>query len=116
MLAAVSSVGIGSCSDDFLKEEITTSYSLQHFETEEGLNDLAVSLYGNIRYHFAYEWAYGFTNYGTDEFSSGTDLTSEMWNTYDSRLAPYVSGAANKNYPSPDHLWDQMYFGINSAI
>nr|MDA3835587.1 RagB/SusD family nutrient uptake outer membrane protein [Spirochaetales bacterium] len=55
------------------------------------------------------------TNYGTDEFSSGTDLTSEMWNVYDSRLAPYVTGAANKNYPSPEHLWDQMYFGINSA-
>lgn len=114
-LAAVFTVGVSSCSDDFLKEDLTTAFSTQHFEGEEGLNDLAISLYGNIRYHFAYEWAYGFTNYGTDEFSSGTDLTSEMWNTYDSRLAPYVTGAANKNYPSPDHLWDQMYFGINSA-
>lgn len=111
----LAAIALASCSDDFLKEELTTRFNTQHFDTEEGLNDLAVSLYGNIRYHFAYEWAYGITNYGTDEFSTGTDLTSEMWNTYDSRLAAYVTGAANNNFPSPDHLWDQMYFGINSA-
>ena len=108
-------ISITSCGNKFLEEEMTTSYSTQYFETEDGLNDLAVALYGNIRYHFAYEWAYGTTNYGCDEFSTGTDLTSEMWNSYDSRLAPYVTGAANKNYPSPAHLWDQMYYGINSA-
>lgn len=108
-------VGITSCGDDFLHEEKTNSLTTQYFDTEEGLNALAVALYGNIRYHFAYEWAYGTTNYGCDEFSTGTDLTSEMWNNYDSRLAPYVTGSANKNYPSPDHLWDQMYFGIGSA-
>ncbi|RCW32539.1 RagB/SusD family nutrient uptake outer membrane protein [Marinilabilia salmonicolor] len=115
MLALSLMLGINSCSDDFLNEELTTAYSTDYYDTQEGLNDLAVALYGNIRYHYAYEWAYGTTNYGTDEFSVGTDLTSEMWNNYDSRLAPYVSGAANKNYPSPSHLWDQMYYGINSA-
>lgn len=115
LITATCIVGMTSCSDDFLKEEMTTSYNSEYYQTEEGLNALAISLYANIRYHFAYEWAYGFTNYGTDEFSTGTDLTSEMWNTYDSRLAPYITGAANKNYPSPDALWDQMYFGINNA-
>ncbi len=115
MLAVTFIAGIISCSEDFLKEEMTTSYNTSYYQTQEGLNDLAVALYGNIRYHFAYEWAYGTTSYGCDEFSSGTDLTSEMWNTYDSRLAPYVTGYANKNYPSPDHLWDQMYLGISSA-
>lgn len=107
--------GMSSCGDNYLEEDLTTTYSTDYFMTEEGLNDLAVALYANIRYHFAYEWAYGFTNYGTDEFSMGTDFTSEMWNTYDSRLAPYVTSAANKNFPSPSHLWDQMYYGINSA-
>ena len=109
------SIAFSACSDDFLDEKLTTSYNTDYFETQEGLNSLAIALYGNIRYHFAYEWAYGTTNYGTDEFSVGTDLTSEMWNNYDSRLAPYITGAANKNYPSPSHLWDQMYYGINSA-
>ncbi|MDA3815795.1 MAG: RagB/SusD family nutrient uptake outer membrane protein [Prolixibacteraceae bacterium] len=115
MLATVVVAGFTSCGDEFLTEEYTTAYSTEHFETEEGLNNLAVALYANIRYHFAYEWAYGTTNYGTDEFSMGTDFTSEMWNTYDSRLAPYVTNSANKNFPSPEHLWNQMYYGINSA-
>lgn len=106
--------GFSACSDDFLKEEKTNSFNTQYFETEEGLNDLAVALYGNIRYHFAYEWAYGTTQYGCDEFSTGTDLTSDPWNTYDSRLAPYVVNV-NNNTPSPANLWDQMYYGINSA-
>ena len=115
LIAAAVLTNMSSCSENFLDEEMTTSYNTEYYKTEEGLNTLAISLYANIRYHFAYEWAYGTTNYGTDEFSSGTDLTSEMWNTYDSRLAPYVTGAANKNYPSPQALWDQMYFGINNT-
>ncbi|MBT31580.1 MAG: RagB/SusD family nutrient uptake outer membrane protein [Thalassobius sp.] len=119
ILRAITMIGIlvcaQSCKEDFLDEELTTSYSTEYFETEEGLNQLAISLYANIRYHFAYEWAYGFTNYGTDEFSTGTDLTSEMWNTYDSRLAPNITNAANGNFPAPEYLWDQMYFGINEA-
>ena len=114
ILAVVFALSVTSCGDDFLKEELTSQYSTQYFQTEQGLNDLAVALYGNIRYHFAYEWAYGTTQYGCDEFSTGTDLTSDPWNTYDSRLAPYVVNV-NNNTPSPSNLWDQMYYGINSA-
>ena len=79
-------ISLGSCGNDFLYEENTTAYSTQYFETEQGITDLATSLYGNIRWHFGYEWAYGITLYGTDEFTNGADLTSEPWNTYDSRL------------------------------
>ncbi len=108
-------VNVLSCKEDFLDEELSTAYSTEYYETEEGLESLAVALYAAIRYHFAYEWAYGFTNYGTDEFSTGTDLTSEMWNTYDSRLAPTIVNAANANYPAPEYLWNHMYYGISSA-
>ena len=115
----LSSVGLWSCGDDFLYEENTTAYTTQYFETEEGLTALATSLYGNIRWHFGYEWAYGITLYGTDEFTNGADLTSEPWNTYDNRLnasnATVETGAANKNCPPVDGLWNQMYFGISSA-
>ena len=108
-----------SCGDDFLYEENTTAYTTQYFETEQGITDLATSLYGNIRWHFGYEWAYGITLYGTDEFTNGADLTSEPWNTYDNRLnasnATVETGAANKNCPPVDGLWNQMYFGISSA-
>ena len=108
-----------SCADDFLEEELRTQYSTDYFETTEGLEDLTLSLYGNIRWHFGYEWAYGLTLYGTDEFTNANDLTNEMWNTYDSRLGPQgattETGAANGNATSPAALWDQMYYGISSA-
>src|SRR5690554_7993863 len=82
----VSLLGFWSCGDDFLYEENTTAYTTQYFETEESLTALATSLYGNIRRHFGYEWAYGITLYATDEFTNGADLTSEPCHTYDSRL------------------------------
>lgn len=108
-----------SCSKDFLDEEQTNRYSTEYFETPEGLEALTISLYGNIRWHFGFEWAYGLTLYGTDEFTNANDLTNQMWNTYDSRLSPIASrpetGAANGNATAPDALWDEMYFGIASA-
>ncbi|WP_116108429.1 RagB/SusD family nutrient uptake outer membrane protein [Lewinella sp. IMCC34191] len=116
---AFASVLISSCSEDFLDEELTTAYSTEYFETAEGLEDLAISLYGNLRWHFGYEWAYGTTLYGTDEFTNANDLTNEMWNTYDNRLGPIgatpATGAANNNATSPASLWDQLYYGISSA-
>jgi hypothetical protein len=58
LLVFVFLLNITSCSKDFLKEELTTQYSTQYFQTQEGLEGLAVSLYGNLRWHFGYEWAY----------------------------------------------------------
>ena len=117
-LLAGLSFGTTSCSD-FLDEEQTNKYSTAYFDTPEGLEALTVSLYGNIRWHFGYEWAYGITLYGTDEFTNGNDLTSEPWNTYDNRLGPIActpaTGAANKNCPAPQALWDEMYYGIASC-
>lgn len=112
-------LSLSSCAKDFLDEELTTKYSTDYFETAEGLEALTLSLYGNIRWHFGYEWAYGTTLYGTDEFTNANDLTNEMWNTYDNRLGPLGAtpgtGAANNNATSPSNLWDQMYYGIASA-
>ncbi len=104
-----------SCKESFLDEELTTAYSDEHFKTEEGVNKLAIALYATPRFFFDYEWAYGMTNYGTDEFSVGTDLTNEMWNNYDVRLAPTITGAANWNYTDPAYMWTNMYYGINEA-
>ncbi|ORL44137.1 hypothetical protein IIF7_17487 [Zunongwangia atlantica 22II14-10F7] len=117
--AILMAFAFASCADDFLEEELRTQYSTEYFETAEGLEDLTLSLYGNIRWHFGYEWAYGITLYGTDEFTNANDLTNEMWNTYDSRLGPQgatpETGAANGNATSPAALWDQLYYGISSA-
>ena len=100
MILAGVSVTTTSCKD-FLDEELTTKLSTDYFDTEQGLIDLTESLYGNIRWHFGYEWAYAITLYGTDEFTNGNDLTSEPWNTYDNRFGPIActpaTGAANNN-------------------
>ena len=118
-LVAAIGLSFSSCSPDFIDEEQTNRFSTEYFETAEGLEDLTVSLYGNIRWHFGYEWAYGTTLYGTDEFTNANDLTNELWNTYDNRFGPIgaspATGAANKNATSPAALWDQLYYGIASA-
>lgn len=118
-LLIIMGLSISSCAKDFLDEELTTQYSTQYFETPEGIEALTLSLYGNIRWHFGFEWAYGTTLYGTDEFTNANDLTNQMWNTYDNRFSPLgatpATGAANNNATSPSALWDQMYYGIASA-
>ena len=118
-ILTLASVSFASCASDFLDERLDTKYSTDYFETPEGLESLAISLYGNIRWHFGYEWAFGYTLYGTDEFTNGNDLTNECWNTYDNRLSPIqattATGAANANCTAPGALWDQMYYGISSS-
>ena len=116
---ALSGVMLPSCSDSFLDEELTTKYSTEYFDTPEGLEDLTLALYGNIRWHFGYEWAYGITLYGTDEFTMGGDNTSWIWNTYEPALNPAnytpALGAPNGNCPGVSALWDEMYYGIASC-
>lgn len=105
-----------SCSDSYLDETLSTSLDTDYFSTPEGLEQLTISLYGNLRWHFGYEWSYGYTLYGCDEFTTGSDNTSEIWNTYDPALSPInytkASGAPNNNCPKPDALWEEMYNGI----
>ncbi len=118
-LMSLTLLGTTSCGDDFLKENAGHLYTDALLEDETGALKMAAGLYGNIRWHFGYEWAYGITLYGCDEFTNGADLTSECWNTYDNRLGPQdcttALGAANKNCPAVSALWDQMYYGISTA-
>lgn len=119
VLAIGLALGSASCSEDFLDENLETSYNTQYFDTPEGLEALTLSLYGNIRWHFGYEWAFGLTLYGADEFDVANDYTNETWNTYDNRFSPLHAttalGAANANCTAPGALWDQLYFGIASC-
>lgn len=112
-------LGTSSCASDYLDENLDTSYNTSYFETPEGLEQLTVSLYGNIRWHFGYEWAYGYTLYGTDEFTMGNDNTSEPWNAYNNNFGPMnytkAVGAPNDNCPGVDALWNEMYYGIASC-
>jgi starch-binding outer membrane protein, SusD/RagB family len=118
-LLLMAGLAFTSCSKDFLDEEQTNAYSTAYFDTPEGLQALTVSLYGNIRWHFGFEWSYGQTLYGTDEFTNANDLTNQMWNTYDNRFGPagatQATGAANGNATNPIALFEEMYYGIASA-
>ena len=118
-LIAVTAIGSAACTDEFLEEHYTTEKSTQYFDTPEGLESLTVTLYANCRYFFGYDWAYSQVLYGTDEFTTGNDLTCEPWNTYDVRLTPSkatpATGAANNNCTDPAVWWDQLYYGIASA-
>ena len=118
-LSMLALLGTTSCGKDFLKEDAGHLYTDALLEEESGALQMAAGLYANLRWHFGYEWAYGITLYGCDEFTNGADLTSEPWNTYDSRLNPLdctpALGAANKNCPAVSALWDEMHYGISTA-
>lgn len=114
-LVAASAAGFSSCSDDFLDEKLTTGFSNQYFQTEEGIKSLTLSLYGHIRWIGGYE-SQGYYQFmgGTDEFVIGTDMANEMWLTYDVRMAPTWVGV-NGNTGSNSTIWDEVYYGIASA-
>ena len=118
-LSMVTLLGATSCGNDFLKEDAGHLYSDALLEDEGGALKMAAGLYGNIRWQFGYEWAYGMSLDGCHEFTNGADLAAEPWNTYDNRLNPQdctpALGAANKNCPAVSALWDQMYYGISTA-
>lgn len=118
-LTLLAVLGTTSCSKSFLEEDAGHKITDELLNSEDGALKMAAGLYANLRWHFGYEWAYGITLYGCDEFTNGADLTSECWNTYDSRLNPLdctvALGAANNNCPAVSALWNEMYYGISTA-
>ena len=56
-LLALTLVGPMTSCSDFLDEELTTQQNTDFFDTQEGIDRLEVSLYYNLRFHFAKEWA-----------------------------------------------------------
>ena len=107
-------ISASSCSESFLKEELTTQRNTSYFTTNEGVESLTVGLYQYLRYYHCSEAGYSYFNYGTDEFTEGADNSNGMWNSYGSGLAPSVA-AVNTNTVGAGSLWDYMYTGINIA-
>ena len=60
-LSMLALLGTTSCGDDFLKEDAGHKVTDALLEDETGALKMAAGLYGNIRWHFGYEWAYGIT-------------------------------------------------------
>ena len=111
ILAASIMFGTTSCGDDFLKENANHTTTDALLETGAGALAMAAGLYGNLRWHFGYEWAYAITLYGCDEFSMGSDETSLGWMDYNTaEMNP--AGSSRRNHPSPADLWNELYFVI----
>lgn len=110
LLAITLASPMTSCSD-FLDEELTTQQNTDYFDTPEGIDRLEVSLYYNLRFHFAKEWACATTNYGTDEFRVGGDGSNASWNNYDGNFQSQIVSNSTNMY----EVWDGMYIGINNA-
>lgn len=103
-----------SCSD-FLDENLTTQRSTDYFNTEEGIAALATGIYYNLRQHFAFEWTFATTNYGTDEFRCGGDASNGMWDSYDGSFTSITAPTSGVSTVLADALWNNIYKGINSA-
>lgn len=114
LLAVVLSASTTTSCSDFLDETLDTQRSTDYYDTPEGIEALATGMYYNLRFHFAYEWSFATTNYGTDEFRVGGDGSNAMWNSYDGSFTSLIT-AVNVNTAMAETLWDNMYTGINSA-
>ena len=68
-LLTLIALGVTSCSESFLKEELETQRNFSYLEEEAGIQQIAVGAYYQVfASPFATEYQYGTTNYGTDEF------------------------------------------------
>ncbi len=111
-------LGAPSCGDDFLEEDAGHLISDGLLKTPEGVEQMVGGLYADIRWWGGYEWAYGTTLYGCDEFTVAGSNCAEPWNDYTANFSALnwsgTTGDA-KNNPAIDAIWNQMYFGISTA-
>lgn len=102
-------VSVTSCNKNFLDENLETERDFSFYQTEQGIQELAVGAYYRILASpFASEYQFGTTNYGTDEFHVGGDDTNSQWNNYDSRFNSIITTIRT----TAQEPWDNAYIGI----
>lgn len=106
-------IGVTSCNGDkFLDEVLETERDFSYYDTEEGIQQLAVGAYYRVfASPFNSEYQFGTTNYGTDEFHVGGDDTNSQWNNYDSRFNSIITTIRT----TAEEPWDNIYIGIGLA-
>lgn len=107
---ALSVLGMTSCSDSFLDEELITQPSTDHFKTQAGLEDLVTGTYSKLKFKFNYVWGIQMYNLGVDEFTDANN-SIPSFNCYSADL----NSSENLSGGSIAPLWDNMYSGIESA-
>lgn len=112
MILALIIAGTSCNQDNFLEEVLETERDFSYYETEQGIQELAVGAYYRIfASPFRSEYQFGTTNYGTDEFHVGGDDTNSQWNNYDSRFGSIITTIRTK----AEEPWDNAYVGIGLA-
>lgn len=111
-ILALIALGVTSCSKSFLDEKLETARDFSYYDTEAGIQQLAVGAYYRVfASPFATEYQFGTTNYGTDEFHVGGDDTNSQWNNYDSRFNSIITTIRT----TAQEPWDNAYIGIGLA-
>ncbi|MBA4319307.1 MAG: RagB/SusD family nutrient uptake outer membrane protein, partial [Flavobacterium sp.] len=115
-LLLVAALVLGSsCNQDFLEEELTTAYSKEYYNTEAGIQALAVGTYYQVfAAEFSSEVPLTATQSGTDEFHAGGDPSNWTWNSYSTGLKAFVT-VSNANTVAANTNWDNLYIGIGNA-
>ena len=106
-------VGTTSCNNDsFLNEVLETERDFSYYNSEEGIQQLAVGAYYRVfASPFGSEYQFGTTNYGTDEFHVGGDDTNSQWNNYDTRFNSIITTIRT----TAQEPWDNIYIGVGLA-
>lgn len=107
-LAATMTMGMASCADDFLDEENVREKTNTHFETQQGIDDLASGAYINFRWSFQYDWGGYLQEIGTDEMCHGNgNGNCPLFDAYDV--------AINSSRGEFNNLWMTMYAMIQQS-
>jgi hypothetical protein len=115
-LILVATLVLGSsCNQNFLEEELTTAYSKEYYNTEAGIQALAVGTYYQVfAAEFSSEVPLTARESGTDEFHAGGDPSNWTWNSYSTGLKAFVT-VSNANTVAANTNWDNLYIGIGNA-
>jgi hypothetical protein len=115
-LMLVATLGLStSCNQDYLDEELNTAYSKEYYNTEAGIQALAVGTYYQVfAAELGSEVPLTATESGTDEFHAGGDPSNWTWNSYSTGLKAFVT-VSNANTVAANTNWDNLYIGIGNA-
>lgn len=115
-LMLIATIGLStSCTQDFLDEKLTTAYSKDYYNTEEGIQALSVgTYYQTFALDMNREVPLTATQSGTDEFHVGGDPSNGLWNSYGSGFGSFVT-VSNSNTVAANTNWDNLYIGIGNA-
>ena len=103
--AACMGLGMSSCSEKFLDEDLITSRNTDYFKTQDGIDQLVTGAYSCFKWKFGYaHWSARFWPIGTDEFTDGNGDIADF--------NGYMLISTNSYITS---LWDNMYDRIEAA-